>query len=332
MMNSQTELQDQRFKYLYLSSRLGTMRAAAEELELAVSSISRQIAKLESDLGIQLIQEGTHRICLTAAGQAAVDYYVERMGHHNQLLKKLGQLKEGYLNRTSIAVGEGLLSTQAIGELYQFFKANRQSHTELLIAPSHEVERMVAEDEADIGLVFSPTKTANINRLHSFDQPMRAIVHPDHPLAGRSILSLQDLADEDIVLPPLEYRIRGIIDQLQSESSAHFQPYITSNSLKIMLDLTRNGIASTILSDFPVIDELCNGTLKAIPIDYHALNVTQVQIISRQSRKLSPLSRDLVHYLAMAINAQIRRIRDCTSRNPNKIFLVRKNAIATAVD
>ena len=161
---------------------------------------------------------------------------------------------------------------------------------------------------------------------------MRAILHPDHPLAGRSMLSLLDLANEDIVLPPADYRVRGIIDQIRSEHSAHFQPYITSNSLKIMLDLTRNGIASTILSDFPVIDELCNGTLKAIPIDYHALNATQVQIISRQSRKLSPLSRDLVHHLAMAINAQIRRIRDCSSRSPNKIFLVRKNNIIHTVN
>ena len=44
MITSQTELQDQRFKYLYLSSRLGTMRAAAEELELAVpdSSVGRR--------------------------------------------------------------------------------------------------------------------------------------------------------------------------------------------------------------------------------------------------------------------------------------------------
>lgn len=316
MINSQTELQDQRFKYLYMSSRLGTMRAAAEELDIAVSSISRQIAKLESDLGIQFIEEGTHRISLTAAGQAAVDYYIERMGHHNQLLKKLGQLKEVYLNKVTIAVGEGLISTRAIGGLYRFFNENRQLHTNFLIAPSHEVERMVVEDVADLGLVFSPTKTANVNRLHSFDQPLRAIVHPNHPLAGRSRLSLMDMAKETVVLPPSGYRIRGIIDEIRNNNGIDFEPCITSNSLKIILDLTSNGIASTILSEFPVIDELCSGILKAIPIDYQAFNQTQAQIISRQSKKLSPLTRELTHHLAVAINTQIRRLRDSQENFP----------------
>ena len=45
-----------RLRYLYEAARLGTMRAASEELNVATSSISRQIAALEKDLGMRLIE------------------------------------------------------------------------------------------------------------------------------------------------------------------------------------------------------------------------------------------------------------------------------------
>lgn len=50
------EIQDQRLKYLFLSHQLGSMRAAADELGLAPSSVSRQIGLLESELAIDLVE------------------------------------------------------------------------------------------------------------------------------------------------------------------------------------------------------------------------------------------------------------------------------------
>ena len=54
-----------RLRYLYEAARLGTMRAASEELNVATSSISRQIAALEKDLGMRLIEGGRRKIKLT---------------------------------------------------------------------------------------------------------------------------------------------------------------------------------------------------------------------------------------------------------------------------
>jgi len=58
-------------KYLYESARQGTMRAASEELDVATSSISRQITSLEKELGISLIEKNRRGIKLTEAGQLA---------------------------------------------------------------------------------------------------------------------------------------------------------------------------------------------------------------------------------------------------------------------
>src|SRR6267142_6168907 len=52
----------------------GTFTAAAKNLELPTSSVSRSVAKLEQDLGIVLLERTTRHIALTDAGRA----YYER--------------------------------------------------------------------------------------------------------------------------------------------------------------------------------------------------------------------------------------------------------------
>lgn len=106
------DMQDHRLRYLHLSHDKGSMRAAAEALGVATSSVSRQIARLEEELDIELVRPGTHRISLTAAGEAAVDYYVERLRQHSALIDRLDELRQRQQASTVIAIGEGLLAPE----------------------------------------------------------------------------------------------------------------------------------------------------------------------------------------------------------------------------
>ena len=62
-------LTDAKLRYLAETASLGSMRAASEKLDVAVSSISRQIAQLEADIGLPLIERGRRSIKLTEAGE-----------------------------------------------------------------------------------------------------------------------------------------------------------------------------------------------------------------------------------------------------------------------
>lgn len=153
------EFQDQRLKYLFLSYQLGSMRAAADQLGIAPSSVSRQINLLQTELSIDLIEAGTHRIRLTEAGLVTVDYYRARASQHEALLNRLDDLRGQHLGKTVVAVGEGLFGAQLIGKLQSFFKSYPGLRTEILIAPTLEVQHMVMEDQAQIGVLFAPIPT-----------------------------------------------------------------------------------------------------------------------------------------------------------------------------
>lgn len=57
------QINDGRIHFLYQAWRSGSMRAASEILEMAPSSISRQIARLEHEVGSTLIEHGRRDSC-----------------------------------------------------------------------------------------------------------------------------------------------------------------------------------------------------------------------------------------------------------------------------
>lgn len=298
---SQPDLQDHRLRYLYLSHEKGSMRAAAEYLGIAASSVSRQIARLENELGTELVKQGTHRMSLTAAGAVVVDYYLQRIHQQAALLETLAALRAQQGASTIIAIGEGLLGARAINSLQEFLRAHAEHKAEIITAPSFEVQRMVIADEAHLGVVFSPSAKTGLTRLFSLPQPLRVIVHRDSRLALRSKVTLEEIAEEPLVLPGPNFRVRELVDAACKGMPFQITPTLTANSLSVILDFVRSGLGATLLAELPIIDELKNGTFKSIAIDNAEMNATEIQIVAHRGRELDQLSKALATEMAKAV-------------------------------
>ncbi|NWL19050.1 LysR family transcriptional regulator [Pseudomonas umsongensis] len=305
-INAALALNDNQIRYLFLSHQLGSMRAAADHLGIAPSSVSRQINQLESILGIELVECGTHRIRLTTAGQAAVDYYRNRASEHEAFLNHLNELRNEQMGKTIIAIGEGIFSAPLIGMLDEFFKQHPGQHTEIVTAHTLEVQRIVTDDRAHIGVLFSPHDNAPLCRQFGIAQPLKAIVHPDHPFARQASISLEQLSTAHLVLPGQGYRVRELIDQACRGKSFSITSAITVNSLQVMLDLVQANRAITLLAEVLVTAQLRAGQLVAVAVDCPEMASTELQIVCRRGRKLSAIDFDLMRHLSHALNQLLR--------------------------
>lgn len=305
-INAVQALNDNQIRYLFLSHQLGSMRAAADHLGIAPSSVSRQINQLESTLGIELVECGTHRIRLTTAGQAAVNYYRIRASEHEAFLNHLNELRNEQMGKTIIAIGEGIFSAPLIGMLDEFFKQHPGQHIEIVTAHTLEVQRIVTDDRAHIGVLFSPHANAPLCRQFGIAQPLRAIVHPDHPFARQASISLEQLSTADLVLPGQGYRVRELIDQACRGKSFTITSAITANSLQVMLDLVQANRAITLLAEVLVTAQLKAGQLVAVAVDCPEMASTELQIVRRRGRKLSAIDFDLMRHLSHALNQLLR--------------------------
>ena len=277
---------DNRLRYLAEALRGGTMRAASENLNVAPSSISRQIAQLEGELGVKLIERNRSPLKLTEAGEIALSYYRGFSTQQEAFISQVRDLKGLKGGTVKLAVGEALIGDLLLDVLERFMVRYPEIQIVIRTAGTADVVSMVLEDDVHIGMVFQPEPEAKIRVRASSDQPLKVIVRAGHSLSKRTSVSLADIAGERLGLPEPSFRIRQILSSAEAEEHVFLRPVLSSNSLLVLKEFARSGSGITILPGIAAHSEIAAGTLSAIPLDHPNLMQTSASVITRLGRQL----------------------------------------------
>jgi DNA-binding transcriptional LysR family regulator len=266
--------------------------------------VSRQIAQLENDVGIPLIEHGRRNIKLTETGALLIEHYSQQLRLNEAFDAKLSDIKGLRTGRIHLAVGEGFIGEPLAALLTRF---NRK-HPGLFIsvhmsASSNEVVRLVTEDDAHLGLVFNSSEDPRVRVLASVRQPLCAIMRRGHPLAQLRSLKLADLTSQRMCLPDASFRTRQLLRTAEAEEHVCLQPALTSNSITLLKSLLDSGEFVTLLPRLAVSKEVENGQLVAVPMASSALQAAAVQLICRLGRRLPPAPLRMLTALVMYLEA-----------------------------
>jgi DNA-binding transcriptional LysR family regulator len=286
MGRSTKEFVDDRLKYLYESARLGTMRAASEYLNMAPSSISRQIALLEKELGIDLVEKSRHNVQLTVAGQLVMQYYKDRLSQREALVSSLDEVRGRRAGNIAIAVGQGLVRMPLVRSISQFVKKFPGIGLTIRNASTRDVASLVRNDEAHFGVTLDSPHDPRIRTRMVIHQPLCLILYPGHPLAKQKSIAIRDLKDHDLILPEEGFRVRQILSQVERERGLFLKPILTASSIQMLSDCVLAQVGITIIPDACVSDQLEAGRLISVPIAEQQLRDSKVHIVVRIGRKL----------------------------------------------
>jgi DNA-binding transcriptional LysR family regulator len=181
----------------------GSFSAAAEALSYSQSAISQQIAALEAEAGMGLLERHPRGVSLTAAGQTLVNHaegILARLDAADAALSAIAGLRGGRLRMASFPTAGATLMPLAIAT----FRA-AYPDVELTLAegePEEIVPRLRA-GELDLALLYEfdaeTVLQEDMERLELLEDPMYLALQREHPLAGRSRLRLEDLKRESWV-------------------------------------------------------------------------------------------------------------------------------------
>lgn len=187
-------------------------RAAAEELHLTQSAVSRQIRALEDELGATLFSRGTRHVELTAAGATllrAVAPWLDRLDATvRQIRLTRGRRVVGVTTFASFA------TLWVIPRLMDFQK--RHPDIDIRIGASDQIVDPETGDAAEIdaALRYCLPAQAPAGAIRLFDELLTPVVSPwllDHSQSGGATLrepadlARQALMEEDSSLPSSEY-------------------------------------------------------------------------------------------------------------------------------
>ena len=281
------QINDSRIHFLFQAWRSGSMRAASEVLEMAPSSISRQIAQLEREVGSALIEQGRREILLTDAGHAIIEYYRARQTSLEGLNAQLRDLSAARTGHVKFAIGEGFLGEALYGTLDDFMDIYPGFTLSVSVTDTTEMMRLLMDDEVHFGLGFHPLSHPQIVSRFRAAVPLKAIMHASHPLAHRSSITIAELCAEPLALMGQMFRIRQMIDLAATDSGHLVAPVLTTNSIPLLIRSACARRALTVLPEFSLRSELSSGQLVAVRIVSKHMQAVNVHMITRRNRLLS---------------------------------------------
>ncbi|MFQ1062507.1 LysR family transcriptional regulator [Bordetella trematum] len=187
-------------KYFVVLAEELHFRRAAARLAISQPPLSSAIKQLEEELGTPLFVRTTKTVALTYAGQA---FYPEALKVMAQLqsacaiTREVGAGKRGYLR---IGFVGGML-LRGLPELVQTYAAiNPEVIVSLREMSSAEQIKAIAHGQMAAGFLHAGVLPPQLDGRVIRHEPFVACVPQNHPLARRSRIELQQLAEEDMVL------------------------------------------------------------------------------------------------------------------------------------
>ena len=190
-----------RLRILIEVANRGSFSAAADALSYTQSAVSQQIAALEAETGVTLLERLPRGVRLTPAGQVLLSYaegIIARLHAAEAEMAAIAGLRGGQLRMASFPTAGATLMPLAIA----IFRA-QHPEVELSLAEGEpeEIAPRLSAGEFDIALLFEFEGTSqslgpDLSRLALFEDPMFLALPADHALAHRRTLRLENLRAE----------------------------------------------------------------------------------------------------------------------------------------
>jgi len=289
-----------RLRILREVAHQGSFSAAGDALYLSQSAVSQQIATLEREVGMQLLDRTREGPKLTDAGKVLVAHAeaaIARLDEAERELAAIAGLEGGELRMASFPSASATVLTEAVSIFNDRYPAVR-----LRIAdaePEESLPRLRA-GELDLALVFGypslPTPPErDLDRLLLFTESMHIALPKDHPLADRRVVPLIEFSETEWLCGSRPSSCGDVV--IGACRDAGFEPRIgfETDDYHVMQGFIAAGLGVTLLPDLALAtlrsDLVVRATDPPAP-------VRQVLAVSRPEGSRSPATDEMLAILA----------------------------------
>jgi DNA-binding transcriptional LysR family regulator len=290
-----------RIHYFQLVARLGSIRQAAQALNVAPSSVSRILRQLEEELGTPLFERVRQRLKLTSAGELMLYHARLSLSELNRACSEINDLHGLHRGTVSIAIIESVSRGLMPDALQEFWNRHPAISVDIRVMGSQQAANAVAEGECDLALVFDIRVARNIRRIATVSLPLGVLALPQSRYAQKKELKLFDLAGERVILSDSSLTLGAWVEEAFSRSFVELTPRARTNSIGLMVDLAKRDLGTVLQTRVGIEQEIADGTLKFVPLRDAKINPRKLMLLSRSEKEMSDAASALGKLLAQSI-------------------------------
>ncbi len=270
--------------------------AAAQELGLTQSAMSKRIALLEQQLSQPLFDRIGRKVLLTEAGSILLP-------HAKNIVRSIEETEQLMQQQEKEISGELKLATShhiGIHRLPSILKDYRQQypnvHLQLHFIDSEQAIESITSGDFDLAVITLPESkdedgSSDIQYHLLWEDPMQIVVNPQHPLHSKKRVKVSDLSSYPAILPDINTRTTSLVKKLFAEQQYELNITMTTNHLDAIKMMVAVGLGWSALPA-----SLIDKTLHTLSLTGTSLT-RELGCIHLRNRTLSNASRAMLNLL-----------------------------------
>ena len=277
-------------------AELRSFRAAAEELGLSSSALSRLVARVEDKLRARLFDRDTRNVALTPQGETLQHLTGRILNEAAAALTEFDAYLAARRGRVTLA-GLPSVTASLLPLLVARFAADHPDiEISIIDALSEGVMAAVLEGRADMGFTAGALDSSGrLSFRPLLEDSFVAIGHPDGPLAEDQVYVWREFTEQPFIAMARGTSVRAFTDAACAQAGLAVRPRFEVAHLATAGALVTAGLGSTALPSL-TLPVLGRGPFAVRRLEGPSM-VRRIGLVQATGRTLSPVASAFYHLL-----------------------------------
>lgn len=240
-------IDSKRMFYFYHVAQAGSFSKAESAVQAPQPVISRQVHKLEEELGVQLLERHGRGVRMTRFGEILLRRAEAILGEMEEAVAELDAARRRPAGQVRIAATATMMSIHMPEVVTRFTKEFPDIELTAVQASTGEVYNQLVAGKVDIGLVLAAPNKSRFEVEELLVEPMMVAVSRTNPFAERTVVTRRSLASVGLVLPASAHGLRQLIDEYAAAGEIALEPHLQIDSIPLIRAIVERGDYATIL-------------------------------------------------------------------------------------
>jgi len=266
----------QQLRYFLAVARTNSFVRAAEEESVAQPSLSQQIKKLETSLGVPLFDRLGRGVKLTHYGAALVPRAETILRSVGEAEKEIGNLKNPDRGKLTVGVIPTILPYAMARPMAAFRDAAPAVELDIRESTTEKLLEALRLGEIDLAVLALPIKQPEIVCAELVKEPLLVAVPEGHELASRPKIAVPQLLSERMLLLREGHCLRDDVLTVCNRAQVQFQQIFESDHLSSIFALVASGFGISIVPAFAAAEARGCALIPLEPRGHRKLGYAQV--------------------------------------------------------
>ena len=278
-------------RYFDEVARQGSIRKAANILNISSTSVNRKILSVEEQMGIKLFERSPEGVELTPSGKIVLEHCRKTLYDFDGIKTVIDDLRDLRIGHLSIQTIDSFTFSVLPRILRRFSDEYPSISLSVTTDVPERVSDSVASGKVDIGINFTNLSHPGTRIVLEKSAPFGIIMPPDHPLAEKTNVEANDLDGYPLVRTVDARGRNSILDQEMNAASTSLKTHIFTNALSIAKQAILSDRAVGIYTKIGFLAEIEAKELVFVPFGMKTLKEYRTGLIISSTSAIDPVKR-----------------------------------------